>query len=54
MATSALFAFLHFLAVFGVFATVFLQWQTMSPCSRIPPEPLINRLPWGQKDPQLR
>jgi len=31
MATSALFAFLHFLAVFGVFATVFLQWQTMSP-----------------------
>jgi putative membrane protein len=31
MTTSALFAFLHFLAVFGVFATVFLQWQTMSP-----------------------
>jgi putative membrane protein len=31
MATSALFAFLHFLAVFGVFATLFLQWQTMSP-----------------------
>ena len=31
MATSALFAFLHFLAVFGVFATLFLEWQTMSP-----------------------
>jgi putative membrane protein len=31
MATSALFAFLHFFAVFGVFATVFLEWQTMSP-----------------------
>jgi len=30
MATSALFAFLHFLAVFGVFATLFLEWQTMS------------------------
>ena len=30
MATSALFAFLHFVAVFGVFATVFLEWQTMS------------------------
>ena len=30
MATSALFAFLHFVAVFGVFATIFLQWQTMS------------------------
>jgi len=31
MATSAVFAFLHFLAVFGIFATIFLQWQTMSP-----------------------
>jgi len=28
---SALFAFLHFLAVFGIFAAVFLQWRTMSP-----------------------
>ena len=27
---SALFAFLHFLAVFGIFAAVFLQWRTMS------------------------
>jgi putative membrane protein len=31
MVTSAIFAFLHFLAVFGIFATVFLEWQTMSP-----------------------
>jgi putative membrane protein len=31
MVTSAFFAFLHFLAVFGVVATVFLEWQTMSP-----------------------
>jgi uncharacterized membrane protein len=31
MATSAFFAFLHFVAVFGIFATVFLEWQTMSP-----------------------
>jgi putative membrane protein len=30
MATSALFAFLHFVAVFGIVATIFLQWQTMS------------------------
>jgi putative membrane protein len=30
MTTSAVFAFLHFLAAFGVFATVFLEWQTMS------------------------
>lgn len=29
--TSALFAFLHFVAVFGIFATLFLEWQTMSP-----------------------
>ena len=27
---SALFAFLHFLAVFGIFAVVVLQWRTMS------------------------
>ena len=31
MVTSAIFAFLHFLAVFGVFATIFVQWQTMNP-----------------------
>jgi len=31
MTTNAFFAFLHFLAVFGVFATIFLQWQTLSP-----------------------
>lgn len=31
MVTSAVFAFLHFLAVFGIFATVFLEWRTMSP-----------------------
>ena len=30
MVTSAVFAFLHFLAVFGIFGTVFLEWQTMS------------------------
>ena len=30
VATSAVFAFLHFLAVFGIIATVFLEWQTMS------------------------
>ena len=30
MLTSSAFAFLHFLAVFGIFAIVFLQWQTMS------------------------
>ena len=30
MVLSAVFAFLHFLAVFGIFATVFLEWQTMS------------------------
>jgi putative membrane protein len=27
---SALFAFLHFFAVFGIIATVFFEWQTMS------------------------
>jgi putative membrane protein len=27
---SALFAFLHFLAVFGIVGTIFLEWQTMS------------------------
>lgn len=31
MVISAIFAFLHFLAVFAIFATVFLEWQTMSP-----------------------
>jgi putative membrane protein len=31
MVISATFAFLHFLAVFGIFSTVFLEWQTMSP-----------------------
>jgi putative membrane protein len=30
MVIRAVFAFLHFLAVFGIFATVFLEWQTMS------------------------
>jgi putative membrane protein len=30
MTVSALFAFFHFVAVFGIFATVFLEWQTMS------------------------
>ncbi len=30
MITSAAFAFLHFVAVFGIFGTVFLEWQTMS------------------------
>jgi len=30
MVISAVFAFFHFLAVFGIFATVFLEWQTMS------------------------
>jgi len=28
---SALFAFFHFVAVFGIFAAVVLQWQTISP-----------------------
>jgi len=31
MVISAVFAFLHFFAVFGIFGTVFLEWQTMSP-----------------------
>ena len=31
MLVSALFAFVHFVAVFGIFGVVFLQWQTMSP-----------------------
>lgn len=31
MTISALFAFLHFAAVFGIVATIFLEWQTMSP-----------------------
>lgn len=30
MVTSAVFAFLHFIAVFGIFATLFLEWRTMS------------------------
>jgi putative membrane protein len=30
MTTSAVFAFLHFAALFGVVATVFLEWQTIS------------------------
>ncbi len=30
MLISALFAFLHFVAVFGIFCTVFLEWQTIS------------------------
>jgi putative membrane protein len=30
MVIGAAFAFLHFLAVFGIFCTVFLEWQTMS------------------------
>jgi putative membrane protein len=30
MVFSALFAFFHFFAVFGLFATVFVEWQTMS------------------------
>jgi putative membrane protein len=29
--TSAVFAFLHFAAVFGIFGTVFVEWHTMSP-----------------------
>lgn len=31
MIISALFAFLHFVAVFGIFGTIFFEWQTMSP-----------------------
>jgi putative membrane protein len=30
MVLRSLFAFVHFLAAFGIFATVFLEWQTMS------------------------
>jgi len=30
MLISAVFAFLHFVAVFGIVATIFLEWQTMS------------------------
>jgi putative membrane protein len=30
MVTSALFAFLHFAAVFGIVGTLFFEWQTMS------------------------
>lgn len=31
MLIGALFAFFHFIAVFGLFSTLFLEWQTMSP-----------------------
>lgn len=31
MLVSAVFAFLHFLAVFGVVTTLVLEWQTLSP-----------------------
>ena len=31
MRLSALCAFLHFVAVFGILGTVFIEWQTMSP-----------------------
>jgi putative membrane protein len=30
VAVGAVVAFLHFLAAFGIFATVFFEWQTMS------------------------
>ena len=30
MMINALFAFLHFVAAFGIFATVFYEWQTLS------------------------
>jgi len=30
MTISALFAFLHFVAVFGIVGTIFLEWQTMT------------------------
>ena len=30
MVISSVFAFLHFLAVVAIFATVFLEWQTFS------------------------
>ncbi|HEX4508690.1 MAG TPA: DUF2214 family protein [Burkholderiaceae bacterium] len=30
MLASAILAFIHFAAVFGIFGTVFLQWRTMS------------------------
>jgi putative membrane protein len=30
MVTRSIFAFLHFAAVFGIVATIFLQWQTIS------------------------
>ena len=30
MVASALFAFLHFLAVFGIVGAIFFEWQTMS------------------------
>ena len=43
LATSALFAFLHFVAVFGIFATVFLEWQTMSPAPSLAEAKRIRR-----------
>jgi putative membrane protein len=30
MIVKALFSFLHFVAVFGIVATIFMEWQTMS------------------------
>ena len=43
MATSALFAFVHFVAVFGIFATVFLEWQTMGPAPSLAEAKRIQR-----------
>ncbi len=41
MVTSALFAFLHFLAVFGIVCTLFFEWLTMS---RAPTYPEARRI----------
>lgn len=41
MVGSALLAFVHFVAVFGIFGTVFLEWQTMS---RSPSYPEARRI----------
>jgi putative membrane protein len=43
MAISAVFAFLHFLAVFGIIATIFLEWQTMSPAPTLAEARRIQR-----------
>lgn len=43
MTAGALFAFLHFVAVFGIFATVFLEWQTMSPAPSLAEARRIQR-----------